>query len=361
MLFLSFFDRLLIAFIRLLYHLLRVCYKMMSRQLTNITVLVRSGNQKMKKSKLSIYEIDQENTDRRVDNYLLTKLKGLPRSRLYNLIRKGEIRVNKKRIKPDYRLQFGDQVRVAPMLLDAPKERAKPNDLLINKLKQSVLYEDEKFLVINKPSGIAVHGGTGLRLGLIECLRVIYPDLPQLELVHRLDQQTSGCLMVAKKMSALRELQQLMREAKIDKRYQTLTLGHWKKNKTTVDLPLKKNTLQSGERMVRVNHEEGKASKTIFYQKDQFDGSSFIEARLLTGRTHQIRVHAAQSGHPVAGDEKYGDKAFNRWAKQCGLRRLFLHACSLSFILPWSGERFTVTAELPDELQQVLNVCEGQR
>jgi 23S rRNA pseudouridine955/2504/2580 synthase len=309
----------------------------------------------MKKSKVTYYEVDQEDANRRIDNYLLAKLKGLPRSRLYNLMRKGEIRVNKKRVKPADRLQAGDEVRVAPIMLAPPKEAATPGDSLIKRLQASILHEDEKFLVINKPAGLAVHGGTGLRIGLIEALRAMYPELKQLELVHRLDRGTSGCLMVAKKMSALRDLQQLMREGKVDKRYQTLTLGHWKKDKNIVDLPLKKNTLQSGERMVRVDYEEGKASKTIFYQKDRFDASSLIEAKLITGRTHQIRVHAAQSGHPVAGDEKYGDKAFNKLMKQRGLKRLFLHARELSFVLPWSGERFKVMAELPEELEDVLN------
>lgn len=309
----------------------------------------------MKKSTVTFYQIDDDHADRRLDNYLIAKLKGLPRNRLYNLMRKGEIRVNKKRIKPDYRLQPGDEIRVAPIDLNSPKVAPKPSDSLINKLKASVLYEDDQLLIINKPEGIAVHGGTGLRLGLIEVLRVIYPEFPQLELVHRLDRGTSGCLMVAKKIRALRELQALMREGKVDKRYKALTLGHWKKEKNTVDLPLRKNTVQSGERMVRVNHEEGKASKTIFYQRDRLDGSSLIEAKLITGRTHQIRVHGASSGHPIAGDEKYGDKAFNKLMKQKGLRRLFLHAWQLVLILPWNGKRVKVTAELCEELKKVLS------
>ena len=284
---------------------------------------------------------------------MLHKLKGLPKSRLYLLLRKGEIRVNKKRIKPSYRLQMGDIIRVAPLRLSSETKPAKPNKKLLEKLSKSILYEDMDLLIINKPVGIAVHGGSGIRLGLIELLRIMRPKEHFLELVHRLDKNTSGCLIIAKKHSMLRQLHDLLREGKMQKTYVALTLGHWRKKLNKVNIALRKNTLSSGERIVRAS-EQGKAAFTEFEVIKDFEIASLVEIKLHTGRTHQIRVHAQISGHPIAGDDKYGDRAFNRVMRDKGLRRMFLHAAKLKFISP-AGKKISIEAPLDDELKKFIS------
>ncbi len=299
-------------------------------------------------------DITSEDAGQRVDNFLLNFLKTIPRSRIYRLVRKGEVRVNKKRIKPDYKLQAGDVLRVPPVSQNPEQAIPQVHTKQLDKLAERIIYEDEGLIILNKPSGIAVHGGSGVQYGVIEALRQLYPK-HSLELVHRLDRDTSGCLLIAKKKSVLRELHEALREHEISKTYTILVKGHWPKRLQQVNQPLQKNQLRSGERMVRVD-EEGKDALTYFQVKKCFHDASMVEARIVTGRTHQIRVHAAYSDHPIAGDEKYGDKTFNQKMKQHGLRRIFLHAHELQLVLPGSNssKRQTFTAPLDDELIGVL-------
>jgi 23S rRNA pseudouridine955/2504/2580 synthase len=297
--------------------------------------------------------VDEEHAGQRLDNFLLAKLKGLPRSRVYRLCRKGEVRVNKGRVKPDYRLCEGDEVRIPPVSLPVPNAIPKVGNQLSELLLASILYEDDSLLVINKPSGIAVHGGSGINLGLIEALRQIRPDDRHLELVHRLDRDTSGCLMIARKRSALRMLHAALREKHVKKRYLALVEGNWPKGKTEVRAPLLKNNLQSGERMVRVDS-EGKSSHTKFRVLSKGGGTTLLEASPITGRTHQIRVHAQFAGHPLIGDVKYGRDDVNKTFKKKGCKRLFLHAYELELPL-LSGDKITVKAELPHDLSEFLS------
>lgn len=311
----------------------------------------------MSKTPVQYITIPPDFVEQRIDNFLVTRLKGVPKTHIYRILRKGEVRVNKKRIKQTYRLQAGDEVRLPPLELGEKIQPTTPSDQLIEFLKTRILYEDNHMLIINKPSGISVHGGSGVRLGLIEALRVMYPKLNQLELAHRLDRETSGCLIVAKKRSALRELHELQRAGQIKKIYKALTKGHWKKHALRVEESLLKNQLSSGERIVRV-HTEGKPSITLFSPLIAYKYAELMEVLLETGRTHQIRVHAQFRGHPVAGDEKYGDKAFNKQMHQLGLKRLFLHAYSLEFTLPSTNEFIQITAPLDDDLKGFLKALE---
>lgn len=308
----------------------------------------------MQKTAVQYVTIDPDYAGQRIDNFLVTRLKNVPKTHIYRILRKGEVRVNKKRIQPSYRLQAGDQVRLPPLVLEDKKPPVSPSRNLMETLAQRILYEDAGLLIINKPSGIPVHGGTGVKLGIVEALRCMYPKSPHLELAHRLDADTSGCLILAKKRSVLRELHEQMRSGKIRKIYRALTRGHWKKPETTVEAALLKNQLSSGERIVRVNKEEGKSSVTHFHVLESYTQASLMEVLLETGRTHQIRVHAQYMGHPVAGDEKYGDREFNKTMRQKGLKRLFLHAYSLEFTLASAQTPIHVTACLDQELSAVL-------
>lgn len=283
----------------------------------------------------------------------MSRLKGLPKSRLYRVIRKGELRVNKKRVKPDYRLQDGDIIRIPPLRLTPPATKNILNEKLAALLKKAIIFEDRNFLAINKPSGIAVHGGSGIHLGIIEALRLLRPQLKFLELVHRLDRDTSGCLLIAKKSSVLKELHELLRSGEIEKTYIALVAGHWPKSLLKVDAPLYKNQLQSGERIVRVQT-EGKNSLTEFSAQHYYSESTLVAAMPITGRTHQIRVHAQFAKHPIIGDEKYGDKEINKKMRQLGCKRLFLHASQLEFTLRSIGKTLTLNAELPEDLKQFL-------
>ena len=297
-------------------------------------------------------EIDGDTEGQRIDNYLLSKLKGAPKSLIYRILRRGEVRVNKGRIKPSYRLQAGDLVRIPPLRLGEEK-KVSPNEKFLSIISENILYEDKRLLIINKPSGLAVHGGSGLSFGLIEALRALRPDAPFLELAHRLDRETSGCLLIAKKRSALRAVHELLRHNQVDKRYLALLKGEWTGGERNIEAPLRKNTLKSGERIVRVAS-DGKPALSRFIPLVVRAEASLMEVKLETGRTHQIRVHAAFAGHPIAGDEKYGDAEFNTTMKQYGLRRLFLHARGLRFVMPDDGQRVNVQAPLTDELKTVL-------
>ena len=300
---------------------------------------------------VQLVEIDAEHAGQRLDNYLLARLRGVPRSLVYRIVRSGEVRVNSARARPEQRLDRGDKVRIPPVRV-ADRPNAVPGKGLIETLAGRILYEDDGLLVVNKPSGLAVHGGSGLSLGLIEALRSIRGDARSLELVHRLDKDTSGCVLIAKKRAVLRHLHAALRDGTITKTYSTLVQGRWPKRRTRVSLALEKNTVSSGERVVRAD-ENGKASETRFRVVRAFREASLLEAQPITGRTHQIRVHAQLSGHPVAGDEKYGDREFNRHLRDFGLRRLFLHASSLSFSLA-DGSRLDISAALDQTLLDVL-------
>ncbi|MCG7872766.1 MAG: 23S rRNA pseudouridine(955/2504/2580) synthase RluC [Candidatus Thiodiazotropha lotti] len=314
---------------------------------------------KKNSSTVRFIDITQEEAGQRIDNYLIRQLKGAPKSYVYRILRKGEVRVNKGRVKAHYKLKCGDSVRLPPMRLSARAEQGgRIPDNLLDLLRSAVVYEDERILVVNKPSGLAVHGGSGVSFGVIEILRQLRSGEKHLELVHRLDRDTSGCLLLSKKRSALRTLHELIRENRIDKRYLALLHGSWRKGVQTVDMPLKKNTLQGGERVVRVDA-EGKPSQTIFRRIERFTEATLVEAELITGRTHQIRVHSQWLGSPVLGDQKYGDAAANRAFRDKGLKRLFLHAYKLG--LRWPGEKrqLTIEAPLPDALSQVLTKLKG--
>lgn len=304
-------------------------------------------------SGVRLVRVDADRAGQRIDNFLLGQLKGAPRSLIYRILRTGEVRINGKRAKPETRLEGGEEVRIPPVRLDAPTDRGTPPAGPMERIAASIVFEDRALLVLDKPSGIATHGGSGIDFGAIELLRKLRPDEP-LELVHRLDRDTSGLLVIAKKRSALTELQRLIREGSLEKKYLTLLVGAIPEKKFSVNQPLLKSTLQGGERMVRVDR-DGKPSLSHFRRMSLAGGHSYTEVKIDTGRTHQIRVHSQFAGHPVAGDEKYGDKEANRALKQAGLRRLFLHAASLKFALQDGKQEYVLSAPLPDDLKGVLD------
>lgn len=298
--------------------------------------------------------IEPEEAGQRIDNYLIRILKGVPKSRIYRIMRKGEVRVNKKRVKPEYRLSSGDEVRVPPVRLAETRAPAEPDAWHVRQIEGAILYEDERLLILNKPHGIAVHGGSGQSYGIIEALRAARPDARYLELVHRLDKDTSGCLIIAKRRSALRHLHEQIRENSLSKTYRALLCGRWKQGTHTVNVALRKNTLQSGERVVRVDP-EGKAARTTFRLIEAHKLASYMDIELHTGRTHQIRVHAAYAGHPVAGDGKYGDKHCNQLLRKQGLERMFLHAYRLVFRHPEDQRTMDIVAPVDDGLIALVN------
>ncbi|MDR1012553.1 MAG: RluA family pseudouridine synthase [Coxiellaceae bacterium] len=296
-------------------------------------LLLRANN--IIRNRSTILVVDKEQSGQRLDNFLFNKLKNIPKSHIYKMLRSGEVRINKKRIKPLYKLQFNDFLRIPPFWVDTIVKN-KPSCNLIKLLLDAIIFEDSKLLVVNKPSGIPSHGGSGINFGVIEILREARNDLKKLELVHRLDRDTSGCLILAKKKSVLRELHKLISERKMFKKYVLLVKGKWRGDELMVSLPLFKNQLVSGERIVIVS-DKGKDSTTIFRPLKIYKDFSLLEAEPKTGRTHQIRVHASHIGYPVVGDDKYGNSKFNSLMKQFGLKRLFLHACQVSFV--WQGGR----------------------
>ncbi|MEW8029252.1 MAG: 23S rRNA pseudouridine(955/2504/2580) synthase RluC [Candidatus Thiodiazotropha sp.] len=300
-----------------------------------------------------IVEVAPEYAGQRIDNFLMRRLKGVPKSYIYRILRKGEVRVNKGRVKAPYKIRAGDLVRIPPVRTDKTEAPHRLSERLRITLEHAVVYEDERLLVLNKPSGLAVHGGSGVSSGIIEALRLMRPDERQLELVHRLDRETSGCLLISKRRSSLRILHELMRENRVDKRYLALLAGSWRKGVQVVDMPLKKNTLQGGERVVRVDA-EGKQAETRYKRLRRFKESTLVEVELVTGRTHQIRVHSAWLGSPVLGDTKYGEDDANKRMREIGLRRLFLHAHQVSFRWPGVTEDLNVQAPLPHDLTELL-------
>lgn len=290
--------------------------------------------------------VDDDCDGQRIDNFLMSRLKGLPRTRLYRLLRKGEVRVNKRRIKVDYRVKAGDIVRIPPMFLPETPDAPIISERRSDQLTGAIVFEDDDWLVVNKPYGIAVHGGSGLSYGLIEAMRRVRDDCRFLELCHRIDRDTSGCVVIAKKRSALKRFHAALREKTLEKRYWALVCGRWPAAVDAMNVALEKNVLQSGERLVKASA-DGKASRTLFSIIRKFDSYTLIEAQPITGRTHQIRVHAKIAGSPIVGDVKYGIDAVNEQFKQLGRKELFLHAKSVELPLD-GGKRKVVESPLPD-------------
>jgi 23S rRNA pseudouridine955/2504/2580 synthase len=295
--------------------------------------------------------VGEDREGQRLDNFLAGRLKGVPKSLIYRICRTGQVRVNGRRAKPDLRLNGGDKVRIPPVRVAERDASTAPSGTQLEHIQASIIHEDRNFLVLNKPAGIASHGGSGISHGAIELLRAARPR-DTLELAHRLDRDTSGVLVLARKRSALTALQAAIREGRVEKRYLALIEGVLPHGKLEVDAPLRKSILQGGERMVRVDP-AGKASRSLFIELERHGQASLVEVRLDTGRTHQIRVHAQHIGHPLAGDDKYGDREFNRRMREYGLKRLFLHATRFEFDL---GERsYSFSAPLALELALVVD------
>jgi 23S rRNA pseudouridine955/2504/2580 synthase len=296
-----------------------------------------------------LVRVADDRDGQRVDNFLAGQLKGVPRSLVYRLLRTGQVRVNGRRAKPDTRLAAGDEVRIPPVRVSAAETGVPPMPLA-RRIAQATIFEDRDFLVLDKPAGIASHGGSGVSFGAIELLRAARPG-ENLELVHRLDRDTSGVLVIARRRAALTALQARIREGSVTKQYLALLCGRPARARFEVNVPLRKSVLQGGERMVRVD-DAGKPALTVFRIREAYAAAALAEVTLYTGRTHQIRVHAAHAGHPLAGDDKYGSRDCNRRLRECGLQRLFLHAARFEFDL---GERaYAFSAPLPDDLREVL-------
>jgi len=312
----------------------------------------------LSKESVKFLEVGDESAGQRIDNFLLKHLKGVPKSHVYRILRSGEVRVNKGRAAADRRLILGDQVRIPPVRVSEKTEA-----LSVPGREFSVIFEDESILVIDKPAGVAVHGGSGVDFGVIEQLRRARPEARFLELAHRLDRETSGLLVIGKKRAALTRLHDLFRDGGIDKRYFALVKGHWRDKLRNVKLPLLKYTGTDGERRVRVSA-EGKEAHSVVRLQQRYPSASgvfsLLEVELRTGRTHQIRVHLSHLGHPILGDEKYGDFALNRDLQKTGLKRMFLHAASMRLNHPGSGEALVLQSPLPEELQKYLRQLDGK-
>jgi len=308
-------------------------------------------------AKVRLIEVDQDNSGQRIDNFLLAQLKGVPRSMIYRLLRTGQVRVNKGRKKPHYKLTAGDIVRIPPVtMINREPSQASYSDK--EKLSGSILFEDKSLIILNKPAGMAVHGGSGISYGVIEAFRQLRPESRFLELVHRLDRETSGCLVLAKKRSALVQLHEMLRREhgkSMDKTYLALLRGIWQGKKKKINAPLEVNSRQSGERFVTVSA-NGKQASSIFVPEKNFPqaNAALVSIKLLTGRTHQARVHAQSIDQPIAGDDRYGDRGFNRRMKLDGLKRLFLHASRLRFKHPVDGTTIDIQAPLPEPLAKLL-------
>lgn len=310
------------------------------------------------KASVIFVNVDEEEAGQRLDNFLAKRLKGVPKSHLYRIIRSGEVRVNKGRADATTRLAAGDVVRVPPVRV-AEKPDTSTVDAAARHVELSILYEDDALLAINKPAGLAVHGGSGLSFGVIELLRAQRPQAKFLELVHRLDRDTSGILLVAKKRSALTRLHEMLRDNhQIDKRYLALVAGRWPNPRSHIRFKLFKYETAEGERRVRVDEEAGLTSHTVANVRQHWPEATLLECELKTGRTHQIRVHLAASGHPILGDDKYGDLATNRAMQKRGLRRMFLHAWRLTLTHPLTSEPLILEASLPDNLNSFLDILD---
>jgi 23S rRNA pseudouridine955/2504/2580 synthase len=303
-------------------------------------------------SKVRKVRIDAEQAGQRIDNFLRRELPGLPKGRLYRILRRGEVRVNGGRVRAEYKLEEGDEVRIPPARIRAPGDA--PAASQVDRMAERIIYEDKRLLVVDKPSGIAVHGGSGISHGVIELLRAARPELKELALVHRIDRETSGCLVLAKRRSALRELHERFREGDVQKHYLALVVGDWQFGEQVIDKPLLVQNRKGGERHVVVSN-GGKSAQTQVSLSRTFGKCSLLVCSPQTGRTHQIRVHLAALEHPILGDERYGDDEQNRLAKKSGLKRLFLHAQSIAFPDD-SGNELHFTAPLAEDLQRFLEI-----
>ena len=302
-------------------------------------------------------DVDKEHAGQRLDNFLIARLKGVPKTHIYRIIRKGEVRINKGRVKQTTRLVEGDKVRIPPIRLSQRTNEA-IDGAKYSFLQEAILYEDEGIIVLNKPCGMAVHAGSGIKIGVIEALRALRTDLVYLELAHRLDRETSGCLVLAKKSSVLKKLNDdfknnSLKNPRLDKRYLCLVRGQWRGGQRRVTKALNTNAKRHGERIVVVDA-QGSYASSIITPKAVSKEASLLEVKLLTGRTHQVRVHCQSENHPLAGDQKYHDKEFNKRMKSYGLSRLFLHAARLTFFHPMTDKSITVEAPLAAELKAVL-------
>jgi len=309
----------------------------------------------LSKDSVNFVEIDESGAAQRIDNFLFKHLKGVPKSHVYRILR-GEVRVNKKRVDQTYRLKLGDLLRIPPIRV-AEKHEVKRAHIPADEFP--IIYEDDALVAVNKPAGVAVHGGSGVSFGVIEQMRNARPQAKFLELVHRLDRETSGVLLLAKKRSALTAMHEIMREGNSDKRYLTLVLGQWKNARQHVKLPLHKFDTAQGEKRVIVR-DGGQTSHTIFALQNSWPEYSLLEAQLKTGRTHQIRVHLSHLGFPIAGDAKYGDFTRNKALMKQGLKRMFLHAFSIAFAHPLTGEPMRLVAPLPEELERFIAKLDAQ-
>ena len=309
-------------------------------------------------SKVRLLDVAVEEAGQRLDNYVLRHASGVPKTRVYRAIRKGEVRVNKGRSKPEYRVQAGDKVRIPPLKMHKSAPAGRPSDAWERRIRAGVILDNADLLVINKPTGLAVHGGNGVRLGLIESLRSLFPDVPYLELVHRIDRDTSGLVLVAKNARTLRGLHEQLRNNVVNKRYLALVAGKWPAYQKSVSAPLAKYHSPSGERIVKVAS-EGKAAKTEMQVVERFPSATLIEAKPVSGRTHQIRVHTQHVGHPILGDSKYQNDQSQAVRATVGLKRLFLHARAITFEL--GGDRYDLECPLDAELESVLRRLRGQR
>jgi 23S rRNA pseudouridine955/2504/2580 synthase len=305
----------------------------------------------LSKDSATWHEVGEESAGQRLDNYLTKLLKGVPKSHIYRILRSGEVRINSRRTEPGYRIQPGDRLRLPPVRTAKPAAVSASRPML--RLKADVLYEDDHLLAINKPAGVAVHGGSGISRGVVEQLRFERPEARFLELVHRLDRETTGVLLLAKRRPALTNLHRQLRDGQVQKIYCALVKGHWRDGKRSVALPLHKYVSQSGERRVSVR-QDGLPAHTVFHLRRNWGNFSLLEAELKTGRTHQIRVHLAHLGFPIAGDDKYGDFTLNRQLMKQGLKRMFLHASRVAFAHPHSGALLKLEAPLPPDLQGFL-------
>lgn len=307
---------------------------------------------------VSYHRVSDEEAGQRLDNFLLRVMKGVPKTRIYRAIRRGEVRVDGGRAAASRKLGAGEAVRLPPLRRPETEAPRSP-DAARKAILGRIIFEDERLLAINKPSGMAAHGGSGVSFGAIELMRQARPDLAYLELVHRLDRETSGCLLFAKRRSALRSMHERLRENAVEKRYLALLAGRLDTGERRVDAALVTNLRRSGERMVGVDPDNGKRSVSTFRSVQAYPAATLAEVRIETGRTHQIRVHAAHIGHPVVGDEKYGDRALNRDFRKLGLKRMFLHAQSLSFERPGGGETLCISAPLQSQLRELLDRLEA--
>ncbi|MEX2352581.1 MAG: RluA family pseudouridine synthase [Gammaproteobacteria bacterium] len=306
-------------------------------------------------------QVDAEQAGRRIDNYLTSELRDIPKTRIYQMLRRGEVRVNGKRVRQGYRLEAGEEVRIPPVTLNEAASEPAPREYLLDMIRGAIIYEDRDLIVINKPSGLVVHSGSGRTFGVIELLRFLYPEqADKLQLAHRLDRETSGVLLVTRSLPYLTSLQECFREGKISKHYQALLKGRLEQNPLVVTRPLERNIVRSGERLSSIS-EAGKSAHTEFRMSRVIKGACLVDIGIKTGRTHQIRVHAASIDHPVAGDDKYGDRTFNRKLKREGLKHLFLHAASVHIPAINGKKALRIKAPLPDDLVGFINKYQGSR